>query len=214
MAMIMGWLKITIAPIELLFSVRRRQQRCIQPSLNDCLYAGSCLLGQLYYILVQVRLHSIILMSCIKQVFLNVVICDEDCDHLRFPSCDDPFWQYEMLFSIVSALSLILLAHPFSWIQPLNISLFFILFKWYKKLVDKFLNYLYVYDLTSGFFNVKETYNFYLNSKQIVKEVGLELCKWASNSIELVDKINQDENVNSSDPTNELNHRRKVLGIK
>ena len=91
MAMIMGWLKITIAPIELLFSVRRRQQRCIQPSLNDCLYAGSCLLEQLYYILVQVRLHSIILMSCIKQVFLNVVICDEDCDHLRFPWCDDPF---------------------------------------------------------------------------------------------------------------------------
>ena len=89
--MIMGWLKITIAPIELLFSVRRRQQRCIQPSLNDCLYAGPCLLGQLYYILVQFRLHSIILMSCIKQMFLNVVICDEDCDHLRFLWCDDPF---------------------------------------------------------------------------------------------------------------------------
>ena len=55
-----------------------------EPSLNDCLYAGPCLLRQLYDILVRFRLHNIILMFDIKQVFLNVVIRGEDRDYLRF----------------------------------------------------------------------------------------------------------------------------------
>ena len=49
-----------------------------EPSLNDCLYAGPCLLRQLYVILVRFRLHNIILISDIKQAFFNAVICDED----------------------------------------------------------------------------------------------------------------------------------------
>ena len=55
-----------------------------EPSLNNCLYAGPCLVRQLYDILVRFHLHNIILMSDIKQAFLNVVIRDEDRDYLRF----------------------------------------------------------------------------------------------------------------------------------
>ena len=62
-----------------------------------------------------------------------------------------------------------------------------------KNFVDKFLNDLYVDDSTSGFFNVKETYHFYLNAKRIMKEGGFELRKWASNSLELINKINLKE---------------------
>ena len=46
-------------------------------SRNDCLYVGPCLLRQLYGILVQFRLRNIILMSGMKQAFVNVVICGE-----------------------------------------------------------------------------------------------------------------------------------------
>ena len=52
-----------------------------EPSLNDCLYAGPCLLRHLYEILVRFCLHNIILMSDIKQAFLNVDIRDEDRDY-------------------------------------------------------------------------------------------------------------------------------------
>ena len=62
-----------------------------EPSLNDCLYAGPCLLRHVYDILVRFRLHIIILMSDIKQAFLNVVIRDEERDYLRFLWYDDPF---------------------------------------------------------------------------------------------------------------------------
>ena len=72
------------------------------------------------------------------------------------------------------------------------------------------MNDLYVDDSTSGFFNVKEAYDFYLNAKRIMKEGSFELCKWASNSVEL---MNRDENINCSDSPNESNYTRKVLGI-
>ena len=38
-----------------------------EPSINDCLYAGPCLLRQLYGILVRFCLHNIIFISDIKQ---------------------------------------------------------------------------------------------------------------------------------------------------
>ena len=82
-----------------------------------------------------------------------------------------------------------------------------------KSFVEKFLNDLYVDDLTSGFFNVKEAYDFYLNAKRIMKEGGFELRKWASYSVELMNKINRDENINCSDSSNESNITRKILGI-
>ena len=79
--------------------------------------------------------------------------------------------------------------------------------------VEKFLNDFYVNDSKFGFFNVKEAYNFYLNAKRIMKEGGFKLRKWVSNPIELMSKINRDENINCSDSSNESNHTRKVLGI-
>ena len=82
-----------------------------------------------------------------------------------------------------------------------------------KNFVEKFLNDLYVDDSTSGFFNVKDAYNFYLNAKQIMKEGGFELRKWVSNSAELINKTNRHENINCSDPSNESNPTRKFLGI-
>ena len=48
-----------------------------EPSRNDCLYVGPCLLRQLHGILGQFRLRNIILMSGMKQAFVNVVICGE-----------------------------------------------------------------------------------------------------------------------------------------
>ena len=53
-----------------------------EPSINDCLYAGPCLLRQPYGILVRFRLHNIIFI--LSKRLLNVVIRDVDHDYLRF----------------------------------------------------------------------------------------------------------------------------------
>ena len=149
----------------------------------------------------------------VKQAFSNVVIRDEDRDYLRFLWYDDPF-SAEPKVIILRVLRVVLgiISSPFL----LNATIKYHLEHYLnnaKNFVEKFLNDLYVDDSTSGFFNVKEAYDFYLNAKRIMKEGGFELRKWASNSVELMNKINRDENINCSDQSNESNHTRKVLGI-
>ena len=152
-------------------------------------------------------------MSDIKHAFLNVVIRDDDRDYLRFIWYDDPFLTepniiiLRFLRVVVGIISL-----PFL----LNATIKYHLERYLneaKNFVEKFLNDLYVDDSTSGFFNVKGAYDFYLNAKRIMKEGGFELRKWASNSVELMNKINRDENINCSHSSNESNYTRKVLGI-
>ena len=161
-----------------------------EPSLNDCLYAGPCLLRQLYVILVRFCLHNIILISDIKQAFFNAVICDEDCDYLHFLWYDDPF-STEQKIIILRFLRVVfgVISSPFLLTATIKCHLEGYLYD-AKSFVEKFLNDLYVDDLTSGFFNVKEAYDFYLNAKRIMKEGGFKLCKWVPNSVELMNKIN------------------------
>ena len=162
-----------------------------KPSLDDCLYAGPCLLRQLYDILVRFCLHNIILMSDIKQAFLNVVIRDEDRDYLRFLWSDGPF-STEPNIIILRFLRVVFgtISSPFL----LNATIKYHLERYLndaKNFADKFLNDLYVDDSTSGFFNVKEAYHFYLNAKRIIKEGGFELRKWASYSVERLAKLTE-----------------------
>ena len=114
----------------------------------------------------------------VKQAFSNVVIRDEDRDYLRFLWYDDPF-STEPKVIILRVLRVVfgIISSPFL----LNATI--------KYHLERYLNNaknfdLYVDDSTSGFFNVKEAYDFYLNAKRIMREGGFELRKWASNSVE------------------------------
>ena len=53
-------------------------------TLNEALYSGPSLLCMIFDILLQFRLHEYILLSDIKQAFLNVRVRTEDSDLLRF----------------------------------------------------------------------------------------------------------------------------------
>ena len=55
-----------------------------EPSLNDLLYSGPCMLSFLYDILLRFRISKDGLIADIKQVFLNIGTADEHRDFLRF----------------------------------------------------------------------------------------------------------------------------------
>ena len=55
-----------------------------EPSLNQCLYAGPCLLPKIFEILLRFRLRKIGIISDIEQAFLNVEVAKEHRDLLRF----------------------------------------------------------------------------------------------------------------------------------
>ena len=82
--------------------------------------------------------------------------------------------------------------------------------KW-KYFVEKFLRDLYVDDSTSGFHTVFGAYDFYLKAKSMMRDAGFDLQKWASNTSELMKKIEMNE---THDFTPIGKHStRKVLGI-
>lgn len=65
-------------------SVFDASSKSVGPSLNDCLHTGPNLLSMIFDILLRFRLHRIIVMSDIKQAFLNVANHPKHVDFLRF----------------------------------------------------------------------------------------------------------------------------------
>lgn len=60
-----------------------------QPSLNDVLYSGPCLLPLLYDVLLRFRIGKIGLVADIRQAFLQILVTERHRDFLRFLWFDD-----------------------------------------------------------------------------------------------------------------------------
>ena len=121
------------------------------PSLNECLYAGPCLLSLVYDILLRFRLQKIVLISDIKQAFLNVGIREEDCDYIRFLWFKDIFSENPEI-TVYRFLRVVfgLICSPFLLNATVKHHASKYSTKW-KYFVEKFLRDLYVDDSTSGF---------------------------------------------------------------
>ena len=70
--------------------------------------------------------------------------------------------------------------------------------------VKKFLEALYVDDLSTGDRNMEETYQLCLKSKLRMLEAGFNMRKWSSNSKELIEKIKASEYGRGVEPINRL----------
>ena len=75
--------------VRIVFNGSEKVDQCT--SLNEALYSGASLLCMIFDILLRFRLHKYILLSDIKQSFLNVGVRAEDSDFLRFLLFEDPF---------------------------------------------------------------------------------------------------------------------------
>jgi len=57
---------------------------------------------------------------------------------------------------------------------------------------EKLLDSLYVDDLVTSAPDVESGYKFFLESKRVMADGGMNLRKWHSNSLELLERINSD----------------------
>ena len=69
-------------PIRIVYECSCSQRQ--EPSLNDCLDTGPCLMNDLVEILIRFRLHPIALVSDIDKAFLNVQLEESDRDYTKF----------------------------------------------------------------------------------------------------------------------------------
>ena len=170
-------------------------------SLNDCLQTGPNLIPKLFNVLVQFRSHPVAITADIEKAFLMIGIAPADCNVLRFlwfqdPSkLDSPIIQFRLTRVVFglrpspAILGVVILHHldKYSGEQ--------------SQLIEQIRKELYVGDLITGADNITSAFQIYSRAKQIMREGGLNLRKWNTNSPELLQKIRQMEMPHDNDPS-------------
>ena len=149
-------------------------------------------------------------MSDIKQGFLILVIRDEGRDYLRFLWYGDPFSTkpniiilcfLRVVFGVISSRFLLNTTIKYHLERYRNDA---------KNFVEKFLSDLYVDGSAFVFFILKKHAIFFGIQNKLSKKVVSNFVNGRQIPLNI---IKRDGNINSSDPSNESNHTRKVLGI-
>ena len=161
------------------------------PSLNDCLNVGPALSPKIFDILVRFRQYRVAVVADIEKAFLNIGVEEIDRDVLRFLWIDDlerdnpELLIYRFCRAVfgVNASPFLLNATLQNHIKHYNTDTDFA-----GKLSESF----YVDDLVAGEANDEDAFEFYQNSKECLSKGGFHLRKWASNSTELLDRIQDD----------------------
>ena len=160
-------------------------------SLNSCLYPGPCLLKTVAEILARFQLYPIALMADIEKAFLMIGIHPSDRDVLRFLWYEDVksetpevicYRFCRVVFRVVSSpflLNATLVQNIEDYLED------------YYEVCTKLLNSLYADDMDSGGHSVNEVLELYQTSKQIMAKGGFNLCKWLSNSKEVMMRIHE-----------------------
>ena len=161
----------------------------LEPSINECLQTGPNLISKLFDVLVRFRSHRIAVTADIEKAFLMISIIPADRDVLRFLWFQDPtkldspilhFRFTHVVFGLrpsPAILGAVILHH----LDKYNCE--------HPKLVEQIRAGLYVDDLITGTDSVESAFEVYSKSKQIMKEAGLNLRKWKTNSSELLNQI-------------------------
>ena len=158
-------------------------------SLNDCLLTGPNSIPKLFSILIQFRWNPVAITADIEKAFLMISIKPSDHNFLCFLWIKD-------ISKPQSELIHLRFARLVFWLRPSPAVLGAVLNHHISKylshnstIAEKLQMSLYVDDLVTSTPDVHSAYEFYLDSRKIMAAGGMNLRKWHSNSLELLDKI-------------------------
>ena len=132
-----------------------------EPSLNDLLYAGPCLLPKLYEILLRFRCGKIALVADIKQAFLQIEVNQSHREFLRF------LWYYSITMDNPSIVAfrltrILLFGSPFILEGTLQMHVSKCDFTYHDvHLAQTFIRDLYMDDTTNTFKDIDTAIMFY-----------------------------------------------------
>ena len=149
----------------------------LEPSLNEILYSGPCLLPYIFDILLRFRIGKFALVSDIKQAFLQIMIDPVHRNFLRFLWYEDlltdnpilTVYRFtRVLFGLTSSpylLNATVRCHMNKYKETFN----------ELDLIEKFLRDLYVDDSTSSFKNEQEAKEFYTRIRIWLTQISILL---------------------------------------
>ena len=178
--------------------------KTIGPSLNECLYTGPSFGQSIFDILLRFRLHKVAIAGDIEKAFLMVSIAAGDRDSLRFLWTSDlqkespevTILRFTRVVFGVNCSPFLLNAtikhhiETYRDIDPL--------------FVADFMSSIYVDDVSFGAENEEKGYQLYIKSKTRLAEAGFNLRKFVTNSDNLRQKINDNEQPVQRNHTNEV----------
>ena len=160
-------------------------------SLNDCLQKGPNFIPKLFEILIKFRWNTVALTADIEKAFLMIGINEADRDVLRFLWFKHPNETSEMIH--LRFTRLVLGLHPSPAVPGAVIAHHLDKHREQQpKLIQKLEGSLYVDDLIAGADDVQDAFRFYIDSKSLMSAAGMNLRKWNSNSVELLNLIKGD----------------------
>ena len=158
-------------------------------SLNDILHKGPALQPKLTSVIMRFRKHKIGINADVQKMYLMISMQEEDRDKLRF------FWEDEEALQKIyrsTVLPFGLRCSPFIAIATIHHHLD----KYensHPELVKRLKENMYIDDALTGAETEQEAIEFYQQSTEIMREAGMNLVKWNSNSKNLIEHCKQDE---------------------
>ena len=173
------------------------------PSLNDCLHAGPKFDQKIFDLLLRFRVHKIAVTADIEKAFLMISMKEEDRDVLRFlwvsdVRKDDPQVIILRFTRVVFGVS----SSPFLLNATIRHHLENRLSS-NPDIISKLLRSIYVDDVVTGTAVESEALTLYTKAKELLREGGFNLRKFATNSSKLQREVDSKEAIGSSDVPNE-----------
>ena len=160
------------------------KDRKTRTSLNDCLHVGPPLTPLIFDILLRFRENKVVLVGDIEKAFLSFEVHPADCDCLRFLWFKN-FWSENSEIVVFRFLRVVFGANSSPLL--LNAVLRHQL-EMYKEVEPNFTSKLiesfYVDDLVTGCKNINEAFTLHQKASERLKEGGLRLRRWKTNSSE------------------------------
>ena len=166
----------------------RCQLQSKDPLLNDILMAGPSPKPSLYGVLTRFLSHNVAVVANIEKTFLQIYMHPDDRDYIRFLWFKDPdqldfetFYNNELTELCLCRVLFGATLSPFPLTSTLikRTSSYAVID---PDFVEKLLQALHVDDLNSGASTDTEAFDFYVKCKKCLREGGLNLHKFQSNS--------------------------------
>nr|XP_042913476.1 uncharacterized protein LOC122273483 [Parasteatoda tepidariorum] len=157
-------------------------------SLNDCLYAGLSLNPLIFYMLIFFRLNAAVILADIEKAFLQISLNETDRNAVRFlfPS-SNPAISEQYDINIFRFCRVLFGVNASSFLLSATIKEHIKKYQELHPATTNMLNEcLYVDDFIGALDDVKSAFQMSDEAKKIMAEASMNLCKWSSNSKELV----------------------------
>ncbi|XP_026331550.1 uncharacterized protein LOC113238917, partial [Hyposmocoma kahamanoa] len=174
-------------------------------SLNECMYRGPSLIGDLLAILLQFRTYKIAITADVEKAFLQIGLQIEDRDVTRFlwlKHVNQPISKENLLHLRFCRVPFGIISSPFILTATIN----YHISQNYPDLLSKIADKCYVDNLVTGSKTVEEAQKFYKDTRRVFQDLSMNIREWNSNSPDFLKTIPQEYRAKTSAET-------KMLGL-